>query len=57
MMAATERLYSSLTKDETSGNNWRNDPENYYTGELPSGSINISPAWFQQGHEVSYLVY
>jgi hypothetical protein len=53
MTAATEKLYSLLTMDTTDGGNWRDDHRNYYDGKTPSGSVNISPAWFQQGHEVS----
>ena|SRR5882757_690774 len=33
---------------------WRTNPEAFHPGQqIPSGCINISPAWFQQAHEVS----
>ena len=53
MMAATEKLYPLLSKSQ--GNtSWRNHTALFPSEtESPSGSLNMSPAWFQQGHEVS----
>jgi hypothetical protein len=53
IMAATENLNSILEMGQTS-TSWRDDPEAFPPEtEGPSGLINISPAWFEQGHEVS----
>jgi hypothetical protein len=50
-MAATEKLDSLL---KIGGASWRVDRENFNSGtRLQEGSIDLSPAWFQQGHEVS----
>jgi hypothetical protein len=55
MMAATEKLYPLLSKFK-GGASWCND-----VGLFPSGTegchgvLNLSPAWFQQGHEVSCI--
>jgi hypothetical protein len=36
------------------GSSWRADPTSFHSGKhIPEGWVNISPAWFQQGHEVS----
>jgi hypothetical protein len=64
ILAATEKLGPTLRKIEStrvsnpstsksSGGNWRNDPKNFQPGTAPEAAINISPAWFQQAHEVS----
>jgi hypothetical protein len=53
MMAATEKLYPLLGKSQGS-TSWRNHTALFPSEtEIPSGSLNLSPAWFQQGHEVS----
>jgi hypothetical protein len=53
MMAATEKLYPLLGKFK-GGASWRNDAELFPSGtEGRRGVLNLSPAWFQQGHEVS----
>jgi hypothetical protein len=53
MMEATEKLRPLLGKHQ-SGALWRGDPANFASGtESPPGVLNISPAWFQQAHEVS----
>lgn len=50
-MAATEKLDSLL---KIGGASWRLDRENFSSGtRLQEGSIDLSPAWFQLGHEVS----
>jgi hypothetical protein len=56
MMAATAKLYPLLGKAKYQrGASWRGDPRNFTSGtENPSGSLDISPAWFEQGHEVSF---
>src|SRR6266702_8286110 len=57
MMAATEKLHPSLSKRQSS-TSWRVDPEIFPSGlEGLQGTINISPAWFQQGHEVNFLYW
>jgi hypothetical protein len=34
--------------------NWRQSNDYFSEGpEFPSGSINLSPAWYQQAHDVS----
>ena len=54
IMAATEKLNSLLEIRSNSGGSWRSDPELYYSGtQAPGGFVNISPAWYQLGHEVS----
>ena len=53
MLAARERLRPLLEKSMKSGNNWRDDLRYFHEGEGPQGSVNLSPAWFQQGHDVS----
>jgi len=54
MMAATERVYPLLRIDTANGTSWRTNPENFYSGaQARSGTVGISPAWFQQGHDVS----
>jgi hypothetical protein len=53
-MAATEKLDSLLKTDSKSDASWRTDCRNFNSGaRLPEGYVNLSPAWFQQGHEVS----
>jgi hypothetical protein len=55
MMAATEKLRPLLMKRQI-GASWRTDPKKFCPGTKgPKGSVDISPAWFQQGHEVSYF--
>jgi hypothetical protein len=57
MMAATEILYPILEKEgpkDSDSGPWRENAKHYKPGtNAPAGSINISPAWFQQAHEVS----
>jgi hypothetical protein len=64
IMLATENLYplvkksigkKSETKSET-GISWRIHPKNFNSGtDVPEGAVSMSPAWFQQGHEVGPL--
>ena len=55
MMAATEKLYPLLERHQ-GDDSWRNDAAIYFTGtESPQGLLNLSPAWFQQAHEVISL--
>ena len=62
IMVATEKLHPMLKKKQKksnaskacAGTSWRTDPKYFHSGALAlKGSINISPAWFQQAHEVS----
>lgn len=57
IIKATEKLNPLLKKSLTEANDadWRNNKRNFKQAEahLCLGSINISPGWFQQGHEVS----
>ncbi|KAN0139580.1 hypothetical protein V8E53_002609 [Lactarius tabidus] len=53
MMAAMEKLHPLLHQHQ-SGAHWHGDPELFPLGtEGPHGVLNISPAWFQQGHKVT----
>src|SRR5258707_14242809 len=53
MLAARERLRPSL-KTAEGGSSWRDDLGIYHSGaEGLRGSVNLSPAWFQLGHDVS----
>jgi hypothetical protein len=39
---------------DQSGSSWQDEPEIYHSGaQGPWGLVNLSPAWFQQGHDVS----
>jgi hypothetical protein len=52
-------LKQSITTGKTStgqSSKWRTHSSNFYAAQEPQltpGCINISPCWFQQGHEVS----
>jgi hypothetical protein len=53
MLAAREKL-RPLLKIGQSGSSWRGKVKYFHPGgEGPQGSANLSPAWFQQGHDVS----
>ena len=58
MLAAHEKLHPLLEMSLRSGSNWR-DEINFFCseGEGPQGLVNLSPAWFQQGHDVSASVH
>ncbi|KAG2158040.1 uncharacterized protein EDB93DRAFT_1100824 [Suillus bovinus] len=53
--AATDLLSPSLERSVKVDGNWRTNPEwfKHHLEDvgLPAGCINLSPAWFQQGHE------
>jgi hypothetical protein len=54
-MAATVKLYPLLHKQ--GGSSWRLDKRLFPSGkEGPQGLLNISPAWFEQGHEVRQFI-
>jgi hypothetical protein len=57
IIKATEKLNPLLKKSQSyaPGTYWRNDHKNFKQAgaRLRPGSINISPAWFQQAHDVS----
>jgi hypothetical protein len=56
MLAAQEKLHP-LLKMLQLGSSWREDQEHFHSGgEGPQGWVNLSPAWFQQGHDVSASV-
>jgi hypothetical protein len=59
ILTATEKLYPLLRKKAPKcSTSWRVDPKNFRPGtEAPEGSVSISPAWFQQAHEVSVSAY
>jgi len=52
MLMAQEKLRPLVTIPP-SGKSWREDPDSFRPGEGPQGSVNLLPAWFQQGHDVS----
>ena len=53
MLAAGKKLHPLLNGPKDGGY-WRNDPKYFNPkGEDPLGSIDLSPAWFPQGHDVS----
>ena len=55
MVTAMAKLHPLVGKKQR-GALWREDPGNFASGTKdPQGLFNISPAWFQQGHEVSYF--
>jgi hypothetical protein len=59
MMSATEKLYPLLAKPQPNPT-WRVSPQNFQPGtspKVPQGMVTLSSGWFQQGHEVSCLVY
>jgi hypothetical protein len=53
MLVAREKLCPLLENSLQGGSTWRDDLENFHSGEGPQGSVNLSPAWFPQGHDVS----
>ena len=57
MFADLKLLERALKMDAKPSSNWRSTPESYHSveGGLKAGSMNISPAWFEQGHEVFRL--
>jgi len=53
MLAAREKL-GPLLKTSKSGSSWRRDQKHFRSeGKRPKGSVDLSPGWFQQGHDVS----
>jgi len=57
MFADLKMLERALKMDPKPSVNWRTSPEYYVpvAGGLKAGNLNISPAWFEQGHEVFRL--
>ena len=53
MLVAREKLRLLLEKLLHCSSTWHNDLKNFHPGEGLQGSVNLSPAWFQQGHDVS----
>jgi hypothetical protein len=54
MFADLKPLEPMIKVDSSKGSNWRSGPDCFYEvpGGLKIGTFNISPAWFEQGHEV-----
>lgn len=54
MFATLKMLESALKINPKLSKSWRTSPENYQAVKdgLKPGTMNISPAWFEQGHEV-----
>ena len=54
MFADLRQIEAVLKINHSQPTNWRNGPEFYrpVEGGLKPGTMNISPAWFEQGHEV-----
>jgi hypothetical protein len=47
------RKQGKRTRTAKDGTSWRTDPKYFSSGTpSPEGWIDISPAWFQQAHEV-----
>lgn len=55
MLAARDRLERLLIAPQT-GTSWRDALNYFHSGQHLEGVVNISPAWFQQCHDVSALV-
>ena len=54
-MTAMEKLHPLLGKRQ-GGISWCDNPALFPSGsEGPHGTLNLSPAWFQLGHEVSHF--
>jgi len=59
MFEAQEELHLLLEMSQ-SGSAWCDDLELYSSGQGLQGSVNLSPAWFQQAHNVSvstHMIY
>jgi len=57
MLVAQEKLHPLLEKSLQCGSTWHDDLKNFHLGEGPQGLVNLSPAWFQQGHDVSAPIH
>ena len=55
MLNAQNKL-RPLLKMPKSGSCWRKNIK-YFQGDGYKGSVNLSPAWFQQGHDMSVLMH
>jgi hypothetical protein len=56
MLTAREKLGPLLNIPQNS-RSWRDNSEYFRQGNGPQGSANLSPGWFQQGHDVSASVH
>jgi hypothetical protein len=57
MLAAREKL-RPLLKTSKDSSLWRRDEKNFHPeGQHPQGSVDLSPGWFQQAHDVSILAH
>lgn len=56
-MFADLKMLEEILRMDPNSNNWRTSPQSYRSviDGLEPGNMNISPAWFEQGHEVFYL--
>jgi len=52
MLVARGKLLPLLGMSQ-GGSSWHDDPKYFHSGEGPQGSVNLSPTWFPQGHDVS----
>ena len=54
MFADLKPLERMIKVDKSKQGNWRSGPDLFYPipGGLKPGTFNISPSWFEQGHEV-----
>jgi hypothetical protein len=59
MFADLKMLEPALKMNRNSSKSWRTSSEYYrpVLHGLKPGSMNISPAWFEQGHEVPNYFY
>jgi hypothetical protein len=59
MFADLKMLEPVLKMNRNPSKNWRISPEYHQTvtNGLKPGNMNISPAWFEQGHEVHVRLY
>ena len=53
MLEARQNLLPLFKTSPTSSGSWRYDSMNYRQGAGPQGGVDLSPAWFQQAHDVS----
>ncbi|KAF8810593.1 hypothetical protein BYT27DRAFT_7091497 [Phlegmacium glaucopus] len=55
IFADLHMLDRALKSDPKQSNNWRTSPKYFESveGGLKCGTLNISPAWFEQGHETN----
>jgi len=57
MLEARDKLRPLMKTSSTSGSSWRNDSTHFLSGAGPQGTVDLSPAWFQQARDVSASVH